>query len=1386
MKRLLLVGALVLMSLGNLLGQAGEMPPHDPLHLIVKLKSADYLQRGGSEQFFRDFPIDTWKPVLPQQRFLKGGKPSVLNGIFKVKVKKSVNDLQELIRQLSANPDVLYAEPIYYDYPLRIPNDPLANPTSGSQYYLSLINAFDAWDISTADAAIRIAVLDTGVDPDHEDLGNRWVNEEDPVNGIDDDGNGFIDDFSGWDFADGDNDPTADQSDHGLRVTGVSNAEVDNAVGMAGVGYNASYVPIKIFSSENGVSGNAYDAIMYAAMEGFEVLNLSWGSPNSFSQYRQEIINFATVEMGAVVVAAAGNTPEELDFYPASYDNVLSVASTDASDAKSDFSTYGLRVDLAAPGSDIVSSGENNSYRGSSGTSFASPQVAGAAALLKSLRPDWTNFQIMEQLRVTTDPIDDLPANQSFAGMLGSGRLNVLSALTTTDAKSVRVTDFSINNTLGAFAYFGDTVTVEVGLQNYLNEVEELAVTANSSGEFVELIDATVNIGQFDTLATDSVSFRFVLSDETPNEEAVVLGFDFRGEGYEDRQFISFNTSPDRLDFGVGQSFLTTNSTLEMGHESNLVGEGIGFRWNGSRVLESIGLMIGESENTLVNNAMTDVTTLQRDDDFVGQSRLKPYAHPAVDLFASGDVTTATSANNDLEITHQYYGWSEGKEASNIVLELIVTNTSASDREEVRLGLFANWDINSAVSNVSGWQADDSIAFAFDLNTAVYTGMASLNTELEVVYNSIDVSQRISTFQTAVSDAEKFQLLSEFNGDSLIDTDILQTLSVNIPALASQESIKLAFVLTAADSYDDIKTQADRAKAQYFQEVLQNPRIIRFATTCQGGNVLLQPGDGENYLFYNDPLGTTSLAEGSGLELTGLESDTLVYFRSFAENGRLGEVFAYQVEVIPIDAKFSFDPDTVLLGAANSVQLTNETAFTESVRWDLGNGLLTEIENPSTVYDQEGVYQVQLEVTSVFGCVDVTTRDLVVLNRNPIPQFTVLTDTLCMGQSVSLSAINSDSINVYADPQQLNRLFSGGAFEIGSVLENTSLYITNVDGPYESNVVQYQLLIDDFEPIWFAVPDTTNLSETGVFFQSLDAGFRSDFQWTVGGEAISDHFRVRYDLEEVAPGDLTVVHNARNERGCEGESTQTLMLASSSLPSFPSQQICAGANLLIKPTNGQYFSFYTDPVSTEAVHKGTSLLLQQIDRDTVIYVRGLDGFLEGPTEVVTLIIEDFEVQIEASQTEFVLGQQALSVDFEAVGEIVSYSWFVNDVLVDVTPAPVLFFDSVGEYQIRLEAFNNNRCLAVAETVITVSAPPVVTSVEANNEFPVYPNPTSDLLHFDNKTVAIEVLTLSGQLMMRQELTDGLVSLKSFQNGIYLVRAFTREGDLQLHKVIVRK
>lgn len=287
----------------------------------------------------------------------------------------------------------------------------------------------EAWEISRG-AGVVVAVLDTGVDYTHEDLAaNMWVNDgEIAGNGIDDDGNGFVDDIYGYDFAYNDGDPM-DGNGHGTHVAGTIAAVADNGIGVAGVAPEAQIMALK-FLDDNG-SGSFFDAIQaldYAVAMGADVSNNSWGS-SRYSTALSNAISLAGAE-GHTFVAAAGNNSvsnETSPHYPASYTatNVISVAATDDEDQLAYFSNYGFTsVDVAAPGRAIYSTLPGDGYGSKNGTSMAAPHVTGIVALLLAENPDLTPEEIKSVLIATSDPVSAL-ASRTASG----GRVNAAAAL---------------------------------------------------------------------------------------------------------------------------------------------------------------------------------------------------------------------------------------------------------------------------------------------------------------------------------------------------------------------------------------------------------------------------------------------------------------------------------------------------------------------------------------------------------------------------------------------------------------------------------------------------------------------------------------------------------------------------------------------------------------------------------------------------------------------------------------------------------------------------------------------------------------------------------------------------------------------------------------------
>ncbi|HET9252645.1 MAG TPA: S8 family peptidase, partial [Candidatus Eisenbacteria bacterium] len=288
-----------------------------------------------------------------------------------------------------------------------VPNDPqfdllwgLRNTGQTGGLAGADIDAVPAWDVQTGSRDVVVAVIDTGTDYDHPDLaGNIWTNTgEVPDNLIDDDGNGYVDDVHGYDFHNEDGDPM-DDNGHGTHVSGTIGAVGNNGVGMTGVARDVRIMALKFLGGNgSGATSDAVASVEYAIQMGAHVMNSSWGGSN-FSALLQLAIENANAA-GISFVAAAGNSGISLDsfrHYPASYPvpNVIAVASTTHHDILSPFSNFGATtVHLAAPGSSIWSTLPGSSYGHISGTSMATPHVAGAIALLRSEFPNMAASQI--------------------------------------------------------------------------------------------------------------------------------------------------------------------------------------------------------------------------------------------------------------------------------------------------------------------------------------------------------------------------------------------------------------------------------------------------------------------------------------------------------------------------------------------------------------------------------------------------------------------------------------------------------------------------------------------------------------------------------------------------------------------------------------------------------------------------------------------------------------------------------------------------------------------------------------------------------------------------------------------------------------------------------
>ena len=434
-----------------------------------------------------EFKISKW--LSEANDFDKVGEISLSNYYDIIFMNKNVdmNQVLDILKNEKSISDFEYIPKRKLHF---IPNDPYFD----SQWHHEKIQSVDAWSLwdiengeTPGDSTVVVAIVDTGCEWDHPDLvdnlwqnldedadndgrtiefiNEKWVLDPGDINNIDEDNDGYVDNLIGWDYggvtdkADPDNNPMSPPTEgptgghqHGTHIAGIISSSVNNNLGGAGIGYSVKYMPIKIqydeSSSDTTFDHNEFSdilstGVLHAAKAGANIINLSLGGLGSSSSERALYDNIYT-NYNTIVVAAAGNSGVEEMQYPASYETVISVGSSDPDDEKSSFSSFGSGINILAPGSSIFSTLYNESYGRWSGTSMASPVVSASVALIWSYFPDLSKDKIKQLLLKGADDISD--KNLNFKDKIGSGRVNIYNSIGSGLLPKLTASSFSISS----------------------------------------------------------------------------------------------------------------------------------------------------------------------------------------------------------------------------------------------------------------------------------------------------------------------------------------------------------------------------------------------------------------------------------------------------------------------------------------------------------------------------------------------------------------------------------------------------------------------------------------------------------------------------------------------------------------------------------------------------------------------------------------------------------------------------------------------------------------------------------------------------------------------------------------------------------------------------
>ena len=778
----------------------------------------------GGQGLEKKFPFSKAPERLVNER---GEHFADLTLIYEFNYSSSVS-LEKVISKFVALQLFEYVEPHYIQHLCYTPND----PDLATQYAITNIQAEAAWGVNTTtargDTNVVIGITDTGTEPTHPDLINSIKhNYADVIGGGDTDGDGYVDNFSGWDLGENDNDPTYNANSHGVHVSGIAAASVDNGIGVAGIGYKCKFLPIKITDAA-GILTKSYEGITYAADHGCAVINCSWGGSNG-SQMGQDVIDYATINKNALVIAAAGNDGIDEVFYPASYKYVISVANTKSDDRRSSSSSYNYSVDVCAPGEAINSTYPVNSYSSQTGTSMSSPCVAGAAGIVKSFYPSYTALQVGERLKLTCDNIYPL-MSPTYLNKLGNGRINLFKALTQGDSPSVVMSQRNYTDNNDETFVIGDTLRMSGDFTNYLGPTTNLTATLSTTSPYVSILDGSSTLGAISTLGvannnTDPYTIR-ILSTAPANQSVLFkLTYSDPATSYTAYEFFYLTVNVDYINININDVATTISSSGRIGYSQDGQVGGLGFNYmNNGTILYEAGLMVGVS-SAKVSDAIRGITTPETDfQSIVAVHNTLPATFSEFDVDGSFKDNLATSPL-PITIHNKAFAWSTIGNRKFVIFQYTIINTGTVGLTNLYAGIFADWDIDAATfaSNRASFDASNKMGYAFYTGTnGTYAGIKLLTSSAPVLHYAIDNvaggAGGADLSGGGFDGIEKYQTLSTNRADAGVTgagADVIDVVSTGPYSVAPGDSVRVAFALIAGDNLSDIQTSAVNAQIKY-------------------------------------------------------------------------------------------------------------------------------------------------------------------------------------------------------------------------------------------------------------------------------------------------------------------------------------------------------------------------------------------------------------------------------------------------------------------------------------------------------------------------------------------------------------------------------------------
>ena len=864
----------------------------------VRLKTGNYDISKLNEQLKKSNATATFQFLKPQETFMFNMSSSLMfarnNDVSNIE--NIIKAEEPLLRTFKIDydgtippeifcknlkkeyPIIEFAEPIIIDSPLSglyMPHDSLAS----KQSVLIKVKAIDAWDLWKGDSSVVIGISDCGVWQDHEDIINsiapNW--KEISGDGIDNDHDGYIDDFRGYNFSyiddgrapdDTYNSILLDGVAHGMAVAGIAGATTDNGKGIAGIGFKCRIFPLKVSKYDDSSILYGYESILYAAKRGLKVLNCSWGSTKMFSPIDQSLIDYA-VSRDVAIVAAGGNDRKSITpTYPAAYRGVLDVGETDMGDLISSSTTLGSEIAIFAPGHPLyITTNDISGYdtEDGGGTSFAAPVVSGAVALIRSKYTELTAMQALEFTRQCVDDISLINYNNNIFKVYSKilpGRLNILKAfqmepMSIPSIRPLKTNFYNKNQQAFNRLNQGDTALINIDAFNYLGDAKNLRFVLSDAFDLyqnITVIDSVVNIEN--AKANSGVNIgTFSITSNVSSYAKVILRVDIYGENdYHDFFMISYVPSSEVTTFSNN---IISYSVGDRGHIGFVSSEGdvdspqgVGFIYKnfGNQIFKA-GLMAASSHSKVLTANFDAALTFSTDFNVI-----KPFIPPNNNIGILTDSLNQDPIGLDIQ---QVYNTTPNN-YSIVKVDVTATNNGIrGDITDLSLGYYFDWDIypdessnkveyfpEAVPETLKAVAAGAEIQYYVGKDTAAFCGCAVYSNDNNYVPQLAGLDYSMTKYFSLTDQLSSLYTGTNFQSTTIGDKQIVA--GMKFPGvLKSKESRTYQFYFGCSDSRANL--------AEAFKNAMLGTPVseIPVPVPVSDASIEINPQPAENTLTIN-------------------------------------------------------------------------------------------------------------------------------------------------------------------------------------------------------------------------------------------------------------------------------------------------------------------------------------------------------------------------------------------------------------------------------------------------------------------------------------------------------------------------------------------------------